>query len=229
MGTVHNYAGSKAALVVDLLVDDLQATIRERTATLPPPPLIDQLLHLYVGFLEQYAAHPALARTYIKESVFAPTGAFDRYMQLTANFVAQIAELCARSGELRPEVDPLLAAQILFDSYLSVVVLFLRTEECDVGLATAALRGRLTAILDVPAVSLCSGPVRHDPHRHAPLRGEGHSAADQVILTLGGQDRRPQQRAEHDLHLVGGQGRPPHSVGCHRRTAGTPTVGRSDR
>lgn len=149
VGTVHNYAGSKAQLVVDLLVDDLEQTIAAGLQTLPPPPLIGQLMHLFSGFLHLYAAHPALARTYIKESMFASDPAFGRYLQLTAGFAVRLGGLAEASGQLREGVAPLLAGQLLLDSYLSVVVLFLRDEVPSVPLAQAALQQRLIAILEL--------------------------------------------------------------------------------
>lgn len=147
VGTVHNYAGSKARLVVDLFVDDLEQVIAERTQTLPDVGLIAQMMHFFDGFLRLYAAHPGLSRTYIKESIFAPDDSYQRYLELSMRFVARLGDLVARSGQLRDSVDPMLAAQLLFDNYLGVVVVWLRAESPEVEAVEAMLEGRLETLL----------------------------------------------------------------------------------
>lgn len=149
VGTVQNVVGSRVHLVVELFVDDLEAAWAGQEATLAPGPLLERLLHLLVGFFRLYAARPALARTYVKEAVFSPEEVFRRYLDLTVRFVARLAELIVASGELRAEVPPPLAAQIVFDTYLGTVIFLLREAAPDADLAEDALRVRLAATLDL--------------------------------------------------------------------------------
>jgi AcrR family transcriptional regulator len=149
VGTVQNVVGSRVHLVVELFVDDLEAAWAGQEATLPAGPLLERLLHLHVGFFRLYAARPALARTYVKEAVFSPEEAFRRYLDLTVRFVARLAALIVESGELRAEVPPPLAAQIVFDTYLGAVIFLLRQEQPDAPAAAEALRARLADTLAV--------------------------------------------------------------------------------
>lgn len=147
VGTVHNYVGSRVELVVDLFVDDLERVIVQRSLTLPDAPLVERLLHYFTGFFELYAAHPALSRTYVTEAVFAPEAAFGKYVEVTVAFLARLAAEVRATRELREEVDPFLAAQLCFDTYIGTVVFFLREATPDPDAAAAALRHRLEAVL----------------------------------------------------------------------------------
>ena len=149
VGTVHNYAGDKASLVVSLFVEDLQAVIDQRAATLPRGPLLSQMNHYFTGFLELYVAHPALARTYVKESVFAPDEAFSLYLQVTMDLLIRLTDLIRRSGELRAEVEPALAARLCFDTYIGTVVELLRQEDPGLDQASRDLEARLADVLAV--------------------------------------------------------------------------------
>jgi AcrR family transcriptional regulator len=148
VGTAQNYVGSKVELVVELFADDLEATITARAAIEPASgSLQEKFLHYFVGFFELYASEPALSRTYVQEAVFAPDAAFARYAGVTLRFLERLSSIAAASGELRAGVDPALAAQLCFDTYIGVVVLLLRQDQPDVAMATAALDHRLGAVL----------------------------------------------------------------------------------
>lgn len=147
VGTAHNYAGSRTRLVVELFVDDLTRTIDERRASLPDGPLVDRLLHLFTGFLEVYAARPALARTYVTSAVFAPDDVFAHYQQVTLDFIGLLAEVLADSGELREDVTPLLAGRLCFDTYIGVAVPLLRASQPDVEASRQTLRSLLLEVL----------------------------------------------------------------------------------
>ncbi|MCA9567634.1 MAG: TetR/AcrR family transcriptional regulator [Myxococcales bacterium] len=149
LGTVHNYVGSRAELVVVLFVDDLEGVIASRRVTLPDGPLLDRLLHYFGGFFALYAARPALSRTYVTVAVFAPDTAFALYMEVTMRFVAELADLIRRSGELRDDVPPALAARLCFDTYIGVVVPLLRQEAPEPAPALQALRQMLGEVLDL--------------------------------------------------------------------------------
>ena len=159
VGTVHNYVGSRAQLVVALFAADLQATIDRRAASLPAGPLLERVVHYFVGFFELYAAQPALSRTYVTESVFAPDAAFMLYADVTVAFIDRLAVEVRAAGELRPDVDPTLAARLCFDTYIGLVVLLLRQDQPDVAAATVALRARVSEVLDLMRPQIPNGPT----------------------------------------------------------------------
>jgi AcrR family transcriptional regulator len=149
VGTVVNHAGNKARLVVGLLVEDL-AGVMERTRTLDAQaPLLDQLIERFRGFFGVYAARPALARRTILEVAFAPDDAYTPYLELTVRFVTELAAWLQEDGRLHPHVPPLVAARVLFDTYIGVIVLFLREDQPDIELGLAALRGSFEPLLPV--------------------------------------------------------------------------------
>jgi len=149
VGTVVNHAGTKAQLVVGLLVEDISAAM-ERQSKAPVPDLpLERLVATFRPFFENYAARPSLARHTILEVAFAADEAFMPYLELTLRFVGQLATTLEQEGRLHPHVSPMVAARVLFDTYIGVVVLFLRAEEPDVEAGTAALRGSFEALMPV--------------------------------------------------------------------------------
>lgn len=149
VGTVVNHAGSKAQLVVHLLMEEITTAIDKRAPTDPKAPLIEQLVDRFTPFLEQYAARPSLARRTIMEVTFAPDDAYAPYLALTLDFVAELAGWLEASGRLRPYVMPMVAARTLFDAYLGVVILFLRTDPPVVEVGRSALRGSFEGLMPV--------------------------------------------------------------------------------
>jgi AcrR family transcriptional regulator len=127
-GTVLLYGDSKAELLFRLFVDELEDVMAEREASLEPAaPLPERVLHLLTGFLERYAARPALARVYVKETMFQPASEqSERYAEVTARFLGRLTETIA-TGPIRPGMAPTTAAAAVFGVYLLHVVELLRT------------------------------------------------------------------------------------------------------
>lgn len=148
-GTVLLYAGSKADLLFELFVDELEEVIGERTATLDPgADLVDQWTHLFGGLLDRYAAHPDLSRVYVKETLFLVSSQASRYEQVTFRFLGQIADGVVRQRDaLVPGVDPGTLAAAAFGLYLQHVALLLRTDTPDPGAAQALLRVVLDSLI----------------------------------------------------------------------------------
>jgi AcrR family transcriptional regulator len=122
-GTVLLYGESKAELLLRLFVDELAEELElsflslDRTAALP-----DQLLQLLSGFVRRYARRPALARVYVKETLFIPPSPQSvRYETLTQEFLGRLAVIIAEAPD-RPAVDPFLLASAVFGLHLLHVV-----------------------------------------------------------------------------------------------------------
>lgn len=126
-GTVLLYGESKAELLSGLFVEELAEILDAQERTLDPAaPLEDQLAHLFFGLLDRYAAHPALSRVYVKETLFqSPSAQAERYEAITAAFLVRLTGLvaCAR---LRTDVDPPAVALAAFGVYLVHVITLLR-------------------------------------------------------------------------------------------------------
>ncbi len=136
VGTVPLHFTSKADLLVGLFVDDLEAVVARQTASLPDGPLREQLLHLFAGFLETYAA------------TFAQGPQAQRYDEVSQGFVGTLAQVIERhAAELRPEVDPGVLAVTAFSLYLVHVALFLRLPAPAVEPALEALGVLLDGLL----------------------------------------------------------------------------------
>jgi TetR/AcrR family transcriptional regulator, cholesterol catabolism regulator len=148
-GTVLNYFESKVGLLYELFHSDLEAVVSARWATLPrEAPLVDQLAHVFSGFLELYAENQGLARVYVRESLSLPPAQLARYDGLNAAFAGRLAGLIReRAGELRSEVNPDFLALMAFTLYLHAAADLIARPEPSAARATAACRAYLTAML----------------------------------------------------------------------------------
>ena len=70
-------------------------------------------------------------------------------MQLTISYVTELAGWLEAEGVLHPHVPALVAAKMLFDTYLGVIVLFLRQQPPDVDMGLATLRGSFAGLMPV--------------------------------------------------------------------------------
>jgi AcrR family transcriptional regulator len=119
-GTVLLYGESKAELLLRLFVDELAEEIEQsflsldRAAALP-----DQILHLLSGFVRRYARRPALARVYVKETLFVPPSPLTvRYETLTQDFIGRLAVIIAEAPDRPASIDPFILAAAVFGLYL---------------------------------------------------------------------------------------------------------------
>jgi len=124
-GTVFLHADSKERLLLLAFEADWVETA---TAALddvdPGQRLAGALFGVFAHFFRMYERDLALARRFVKELVVLPHED-NPLAPVTLDFIARLAELIARrqrTGELHPEVDPALAAQISFALYSGVLV-----------------------------------------------------------------------------------------------------------
>jgi len=152
-GTIFLYASDKADLLVLATHDELLRIVEERFATLPEAALIEQLLHVFGGFLAFYLRHEKLAPT-IVQSLLTTEGQnaleLDRLTVSTLGRIAALIEHAQRSGALDPGVPPLLLAQNFFALYFSSLAAWLRkfvhTHEEALGLLRVALELQLRGL-----------------------------------------------------------------------------------
>jgi AcrR family transcriptional regulator len=146
---VVNHAGSKAQLVVGLLVEDLSRAMDAPIQGPLPTGRAGRLAGRFRAFFELYAERPDLARRTILEVAFAPTDAFAPYLALTLRFVAELASWLEAEEPLRPHVPSWVAARVLFDTYIGVVVLYLREERPDPEAGLSALQAAFVPLVSV--------------------------------------------------------------------------------
>lgn len=149
VGTVANHAGTKAELVVGLLVDDLGAAIAAHAAPPATDDVIADLTERFRGFFTLYARRPRLARRTVVEAAFAPPEAYAPYLALTLGFVDDLARWLDARGALRSNVPADVAARIVFDAYIGVVILYLREAAPQVDRGLAGLRATLERLRPV--------------------------------------------------------------------------------
>lgn len=124
-GTVFLHGGSKERLLLLAYEADVLETATAALAAIDPAkPLPKTLFAVFAPFFRLYERDMALARRFVKEQVVL-THAENPLAPLTLNFVARLADLISArraDGELHPEVDPALGAQISYAIYQGVLV-----------------------------------------------------------------------------------------------------------
>ncbi|MFT4624516.1 MAG: AcrR family transcriptional regulator [Myxococcota bacterium] len=141
-GTVYAYAETKLDLLFLLFDSEISAVIEARFTCLPDGPLLDRLVHPFLGFITHYASTPDLAWVMIKEMPFYAGSAESRYIELHTAFFARVAAVVAaeqQAGRVRPSVDPLEAALALFALYGGVVLTWARSGSWSVEAGEALL------------------------------------------------------------------------------------------
>jgi AcrR family transcriptional regulator len=121
-GTLFLYVKSKEELLFLIWRHEIEATIEAAFAAIPPDgPLLDQLVIVLDALCAFYARDLALSRVFLRELVVLDAVAGADIHQFTQAFVVRIAGLigaAAARGEVRPDVDPVLAAGNCFAIYL---------------------------------------------------------------------------------------------------------------
>jgi AcrR family transcriptional regulator len=124
-GTVFLHGGSKERLLLLAYEADVLETATRALATVDPAQPLARALHaVFSHFFELYERDMGLARRFVKEQVVLPHQ-HNPLAPLTLDFVARLADLIAgrqAEGEVHPDVDPALGAQISFALYSGVLV-----------------------------------------------------------------------------------------------------------
>jgi TetR/AcrR family transcriptional regulator, cholesterol catabolism regulator len=125
-GTLFLYARDKPDLLFLVLHERLSQAVDDGLESLPrAASLIDQLVHLFSGFFRVYEAAPEIGRRFIREMPGADGPNAQRVNALTLGLLGQIAglvQLAQARGEVAPDADPLLFAQVAFSLYYTVLL-----------------------------------------------------------------------------------------------------------
>jgi TetR/AcrR family transcriptional regulator, cholesterol catabolism regulator len=133
-GTLFLYATDKEDLVFLMMHDRLQATVDELLAGVPKRAgLVDQLVFVFSGLYGLYARCGEVGKVFVK-ALPGSTGANAAQVNgLTFAFLHRVAALVIEAqtrGEVRADVEPMLATQSSFALYFSGILLWVQ------GLAT---------------------------------------------------------------------------------------------
>jgi AcrR family transcriptional regulator len=158
MSTIFFYAQDKRDLLFFLFNDWFNATLDEMEATFEGDrPVIASLLKLFRPLYEHHTAEPNLARATLRELNFYSEGKqaqkFYRNTERTLALIGRIIEAGQASGEVAPEIDRKIAAEIVFAVYQAEIRRYLA------GAADNVDRGlqKLRAALNMLMTGLASG------------------------------------------------------------------------
>ena len=142
-GTVFLHGGSKERLLLLVYEADIVETATRALAAVRPAQTVAAALQaVFTHFFRLYERDVGLARRFVKEQVVLPHQE-NPLAPVTLDFVARLADLIAErqtTGEVHPDLDPRLAAQISYALYSGVLVGWLSGWIPD-----AALRDRILA------------------------------------------------------------------------------------
>jgi len=135
VGTVHLHFGDKEALLLECLIDDLEAAERESWSSIPEGlSLRDRLLHrARVGF-EGWIRQPSLSRAILRRLYFSQRPEIARLRALDEEAVQRLSrqlQAGKETGEIRADADPELAARAVFSFYLTSILDWLGGMEGD--------------------------------------------------------------------------------------------------
>jgi AcrR family transcriptional regulator len=124
-GTVLLHFGDKASLLHAALHDDLETTIARSLASPSEGPLLSQLCAVVRPFYAYYEARPRLSTVLLRESLLAESPWKERFAeqaQRVVLHVSQLVEQARATGEIDPQVHPLLLATAFASFYYFVLI-----------------------------------------------------------------------------------------------------------
>ena len=128
-GTVFLYARDKEDLLFLVMHERIRRTIDDALATLPRRArLVDGWLHQFGAIYEMYGKHETLARPFVRLAPGAKGLNADLVSALTQSFIQRLAlqvQEAQSRGEVRADVEPLLAATAAFGLYFTVLMSWL--------------------------------------------------------------------------------------------------------
>lgn len=146
-GTVFAHFPDKASLLAAALHDDIEQTLVQALATLPPTgPCRERLLHLAEALYIYYAKRPELSRALVKESLFLGGEWGERVTDAVLRFVALasgIIEEAKQQGEYAADVDAHLVGRSYFAAYYLELLAGLSSPHFDPCQARAGLEAQL--------------------------------------------------------------------------------------
>lgn len=132
-GTLFLYARRKEDLLVMMFRDEVGRAVDEAIATVPRPPILEQILHVLSAITTHHERNVALARVFVKELPFVDDTRHGVAAFMT-NLLTRLADLIARAqaaGELSTDAPPMLLTRNLFAIYFNNLQRWLGHEPCD--------------------------------------------------------------------------------------------------
>lgn len=128
-GTVFLYAGDKQDLLFLVMHERLRDAVDAAFASMPKRArLVDSWLHVFTAIYRLYGQLEPLAHPFVRQLPGAKGVNADLVNTLTNTFLARLALLVQEAqqrGEVRTEVEPLLAATTAFGLYFTALLAWL--------------------------------------------------------------------------------------------------------
>jgi len=129
LGTIFSHFPDKESILISSLIDDLEQTNQKAWETMPRGvPVKEKMLHLAKKGYEAWLQRPALSKVLLREMCFTPGPDRDVLRAIDREFMKQVAEMleiAKQQGELRSDVDTVLATKSAFSVYLTTVLFWL--------------------------------------------------------------------------------------------------------
>ncbi len=150
-GTFFLYFREKRDLLFHVFKEEVTVVQEQAFASATrDAPLVDRLVHVFGRLFAYYGKSPRLSRVYMKELMFLEEGESYPMMAFTMSFIMRLAELVADAkarGELRPQVDPMLAASQAIALYMFCLVGWLNGAISSRELTLAQLEAQLELLM----------------------------------------------------------------------------------
>ncbi|NVM21228.1 MAG: TetR/AcrR family transcriptional regulator [Desulfobacterales bacterium] len=121
---------NKTALLEMALYEDIERTLAQAVASLPPEAgLLDRLMHIPQAMFSFYDTNRELYRALVRKTVFEPEEDYPRLTRQLENhlqFLGGLIEHEKALGNIRPDVDVNIAAASLASLYIGVLIIFFR-------------------------------------------------------------------------------------------------------
>lgn len=149
-GTVFLVAATKEALLVKVLEARLREVVAARARSLPPRRLIAQLVHVFDGLFDFYAAEPGLSRVFLRGIMFfaepIARAMYDEHVARFSTYLAALFDAAKARGEVAADTRSEAAAGNVLALYVYVVVAFLNADAPDRAALGARFRAGLEAM-----------------------------------------------------------------------------------
>jgi AcrR family transcriptional regulator len=148
LGTIFLHFTDKTALLSAALYDDLEKTLEDAFNSLPEnTDVCDQFLYIAARLYRYYARRTALSRVFLKQVLFLSDTTEHPLELRFINALVLMLEDAQKQGELNPDTDCGLTANIFIGQYLYVLYLGLMAPEFDPAESIALLRRCLLQIM----------------------------------------------------------------------------------
>ncbi|MBC7977506.1 MAG: TetR/AcrR family transcriptional regulator [Myxococcales bacterium] len=146
-GTVFLVAATKEALLVKVLEARLREVVAGRAASLPKRRIVAQLVHVFDGLFDFYAAEPRLSRVFLKGIMFfaepIARAMYDEHVARFSGYLAMLFDAAKARGEVAARTASAFAAGNVLALYVYVVVAFLNADVADRTALGASFRAGL--------------------------------------------------------------------------------------